>query len=96
MKNFIIQINKYKENDNQPDYRIVAKDGEEFVEIGGGWKKKDKNNSPYISCSLKNTYQDKAGYEISTEMPSNSQNDPLDESFDQTRPNTPQDDEVIF
>lgn len=67
MRNFIIQKNSYKKNDNEPDYRLVAKDGDEFISCGAGWKKTDKNGNAYISCSLSRPYGDKPGYNLVSE-----------------------------
>lgn len=80
IKTFVIQANKYKETDSQPDVRAVGKDGEEFVEIGAGWKKQDKNNKPYISVQLSKEYGDKEGYVVITEKEYNklNANMPLD------------------
>lgn len=67
MKNFILQKNKFKDTDQKPDYRLVAKEGDDFVEIGGGWKKQDKNGDVYVSCTLSKTHGEKKGYKIVTE-----------------------------
>lgn len=40
--------NDRKEKPNQPDYRITAKIGEDWQNVGAGWKKesKDKGSDP--------------------------------------------------
>ena len=53
--------NGRKEKDNQPDYILSAKIGEEFVEIGAGFIKQGKSDK-YISIALKKPYKDKKGY----------------------------------
>lgn len=67
--NLTVNKNK-KEGDNLPNYKLSTRDGEEFIEIGGAWKKQDKNNQTYISIGLANafdkenkplTYQNKNG-----------------------------------
>lgn len=51
--NFQIFKNKYKQKDNQPDYKISTRDNDGmFIEIGAGWKKEMKNGEVYISCRL--------------------------------------------
>ena len=52
-----------KENDNQPDYRLSAKIGEDYVDIGAGWIKESKNGK-YISFKLRDVYREKDGYVI--------------------------------
>ena len=61
---FAIFRNKYKESDKQPDYKMSTKDGEEFVEIGACWLKEGKDGDKYFSCKLRESFQDKPGYEI--------------------------------
>ncbi len=73
--NFIIQKNNFKDTDNKPDYRIVAKDGEEFVTVGAGWKKQDKAGNAYISCTLSKSFNGKPGYRIASEAPESPQSD---------------------
>ena len=59
MKNFTITKNKFKkEGSSMPDYRMSAKIGEEFVEIGGCWLKEDKNKQKFFSCKLSDLYVD--------------------------------------
>jgi uncharacterized protein (DUF736 family) len=48
----IFKNDKKKEGSNQPDYRISAKVGDVYEEIGGGWIK-DSKSGKYISCSVK-------------------------------------------
>ena len=95
MKNFIIQINKFKDSDTKPDYRIVAKEGEEFLEIGAGWKKQDSSGKAYISCSLSKPYNDKKGYEIVQEGAPESKTDVLS-NVNEEVVNTDDNDEIDF
>lgn len=60
---FIIQKCE-KKTDKSPDRRIVAKIGDNFVQIASGWVKTDKNGNQYVSCVMSKPYQDKKGYEI--------------------------------
>ena len=52
-----------KEKDNQPDYSISAKIGEEYVTIGAGWIKESQNGK-FISCKLSEPYKERPGFEI--------------------------------
>jgi len=61
-----------KKSDKQPDYRLSAKVGEEYVEIGAGWIKEGKGGSKFISCQLSKPYKDKKGYgleEVKSDTP---------------------------
>jgi uncharacterized protein (DUF736 family) len=56
------QNNKTK--DTQPDYVVRAKVGEEFIEVGAGWKKTTSKGTMFLSLSLdadglKKVYKDK-------------------------------------
>lgn len=63
IKNFsIFKVDK-KNKDNDPDYRISAKIGDEYKEIGAGWIK-DGSKSKYISCQLSKPYKDRKGFQI--------------------------------
>lgn len=56
-KSITLTVNKNKKiGDNLPDYKLSTKDGEDFIEIGGAWKKQDKNNQSYISIGLANAF----------------------------------------
>ena len=57
IKQFIIQLNNNKQSEKAPDRRISAKVGEEWKEIAGGWKKKDKNGNDYIFCKMAEPYE---------------------------------------
>lgn len=59
-----------KENEKQPDYRLSAKVGEEFVEIGVGWIK-EGNSGKFISFKLADIYKDRSGWKIVEEKPDN-------------------------
>lgn len=52
-----------KQADHLPDYRINAKIGEEYREIGAGWVKSGKTGK-YISVKLSKPYKGKQGYTI--------------------------------
>lgn len=72
IKNFSIFKVTDKKNETQPDYRISAKVGENFVEIGAGWIK-ESNGGKYISCKLSDKYVDhtkgtkRDGFHIATD-----------------------------
>lgn len=63
IQNAALFKNGRKEKDNQPDYILSAKIGEEFVEIGAAFLKEGKNGK-YFSIALKKPYKDKKGYYI--------------------------------
>lgn len=67
MKNFAIFRNTNKQSDNEPDYRISAKIGDNYEEIGAGWTKEGKSGK-FISCQLRKSYKDKKGLIISEEQ----------------------------
>ncbi len=49
-ESFLIFKNKdKKEGSNQPDYRVVMRDGDNFVTWGAGWIK-DGKSGKFISC----------------------------------------------
>lgn len=50
--NFSIFKNKFKKNENQPDYKMSAKEGEKYIEIGACWIKKTKDGTTFLSCKL--------------------------------------------
>jgi uncharacterized protein (DUF736 family) len=52
-----------KKNENSPDYRLTAKVGEEYVDVGAGWVK-DGKSGKYISFQLSKPYQDKSGFAL--------------------------------
>lgn len=70
MQNFSIFKNNKKEKENQPDYNISCKIGEEYQNIGGCWIK-ESNGNKFFSCRLNSTYQNKPGYTIEVELPKN-------------------------
>lgn len=47
-----------KKADNQPDYRMSAKDEDTFYDIGACWIKKDKNGNTFLSCKLGDVWKD--------------------------------------
>jgi len=63
IKNFSIFKVSEKKNDAQPDYRISAKVGEAYVDVGAGWIK-DSKAGKYISVKLRDEYQDKCGFAL--------------------------------
>ena len=53
-----------KTKETQPDYKISAKVGTEFIDCGAGWKKLSAKGTTYLSLSLdadalKQVYKDK-------------------------------------
>lgn len=44
--------NTKKEKDNQPDWRLTMKSGEEFIDVGGGWNKESKTGVKFVSLKL--------------------------------------------
>ena len=67
IKNFNCFKVTEKKNDKQPDYRLSAKIGEEYVEIGAGWVKENPKGK-YISFKLADQFQDKKGYSLIEEV----------------------------
>lgn len=65
MENFVIFKNEYKEKENQPDYRVRTKDGEEYVDWGACWAKQGSKGQ-YLSCT-KSKPMDKKPHEQSLE-----------------------------
>jgi len=55
-----------KEKESQPDYRLSAKVGDKFVEVGGGWIKQGEHTK-YISFKLSDAYKEKSGFVIMEE-----------------------------
>lgn len=64
MKTLAIFKNNYKDNENQPDFKIMAKNGDELKEVGAAWKKQDKNGNTFLSGKLQEQYGEKPGFEI--------------------------------
>lgn len=50
MENFTIFKNTYKQKENQPDYKVSVKNGDNYEEWGACWKKQG-NNGAYLSCT---------------------------------------------
>lgn len=50
--NFSIFKNKFKKSENQPDYKMSAKQDDKFIEIGACWIKQSKDGTQYLSCKL--------------------------------------------
>ena len=58
IKSFSIFKNTKKaEGSKQPDYKLSAKIGDEYVEIGGGWIK-DGKSGKFISVKLSDAWAD--------------------------------------
>lgn len=53
-----------KKNEKEPDYRLTAKVGDEFIEIGAGWIKESAKGTKYISFSLSKPYKDRKGWKL--------------------------------
>lgn len=58
-----LTVNKNKKPENNlPDFNMSVKAGEnpdgtgKFINVGGGWKKQDKNGQTYMSLSLATAY----------------------------------------
>jgi hypothetical protein len=83
IKNFSIFKVTEKKSENQPDYKISAKIGEEFVEVGAGWIK-DGKSSKYISCKLSDPYADhvkgtkRDGFHLAVDEMGNAKSYPVD------------------
>lgn len=59
MDNFLVFKNKFKkEGTKQPDYKVMTREGDKFVEWGAGWIK-DGKTGKYISCSKSKPREDK-------------------------------------
>ena len=70
IKNFSIFKNQNKKKDTQPDYRLSTKIGDEYVDIGAGWKKTSKDGtSSFISVKLSDAYETRAGFHLEIEVP---------------------------
>ena len=65
IQNLYLFKNGRKEKDNQPDYVLQAKIGEEFTEVGAAFLK-DGKNGKFFSIALKKPYKDKKGYYLET------------------------------
>lgn len=70
----IMLFQNTKTKDTQPDYVARAKVGEEFIDVGGGWKKESAKGTVYLSLSLdtnglKKVYNEKYGHLTSAGTP---------------------------
>lgn len=61
IQNFTITVMDNNGNENLPTRKISTKIGDNFVQVGSGWVKKDKNGNPFISCKLKDEYKKEDG-----------------------------------
>ena len=65
MKEFLIFRNDQKEEGSKkPDFRLMAKINNTFVEIGGGWIRKSKKGTSMISCLLSKPYKERKGWHL--------------------------------
>lgn len=67
IKNFSCFKVTEKKNEKAPDYRLSAKVGDEYVEIGAGWVKTTEKGK-YISFALSKPFNGNAGFVISEEV----------------------------
>lgn len=63
IKNIAIFKNSDKTSDKQPDYRLNAKVGEKYVEVGAGWIK-DGAKGKFISVKFSEPYGERSGWEL--------------------------------
>lgn len=66
LKNFSCFKVGEKKSATSPDYRLTAKVGEQFVEIGAGWIKEGPKGK-FISFKLSDPYQERSGWELKEE-----------------------------
>ena len=75
MKQFLIFKSQEKKNEKSPDFDLRANIDGKFVSIGGGWNRKTKQGTPFISCQLAKPYQDRKGWELRPEALKNESNE---------------------
>lgn len=63
IKNFACFKVGEKKNDSQPDYRLSAKVGDDYVDIGAGWVKEGKSGK-FISFKLSDAYKENDGWAL--------------------------------
>lgn len=63
IKEFTIWKNNKKTKDTQPDYNICFTEDNTFKYVGVAWKR-ESNGKTFLSCKLRDVYQDKVGYHI--------------------------------
>jgi len=65
-KSFTIFKNTKKKPDSkEPDFNLMMQlETKEYVNIGGGWSRKSKSGTNFISCLLSKQYQDRMGYHL--------------------------------
>lgn len=63
-KGFTIFKNTHKKGEKEPDFNLMMKVGEDFVNVGGGWSRKSKTGTNFISCLLSKPYLDRKGYHL--------------------------------
>lgn len=64
MKEFLIFKATEKNNDKSPDFKLSAKIGDKFVNIGAGWNRKSAKGTPFISCLLAKPFKDMKGFHL--------------------------------
>lgn len=65
IREFLIFRNEKKQpNSKEPDFRLNAKQGEEWVNIAVGWNRVSPKGTKMISCVLAKPFKDKPGYKI--------------------------------
>ncbi len=68
INNFTVWKVDKKDSDKSPDYKAMVKVNDKWIEVAAGWTK-SAGEKKYISFSLKKTYQDKPGWELSPLLP---------------------------
>ncbi len=68
IKSFAIFKNQNKKDEKHPDYRISAKIGEKYEDIGAGWIKEGKSGK-FVSCKLSDPRDTRPGYHVEVELP---------------------------
>lgn len=63
IKNISIFKVSEKRSETSPDYRVTAKIGEAFVDVGAGWVK-ESTKGKFISIKFNDQYQDKCGFAL--------------------------------
>lgn len=63
IKNISIFKVTEKKNEKSPDYRVTAKVGEGFIDVGAGWIK-DSAKGKFISIKFKDQYNEQCGFAL--------------------------------
>ena len=65
IREFLIFRNEKKQpNSKEPDFRLSAKSGEEWINIAVGWNRVSPKGTKMISCVMAKPFKDKPGYKI--------------------------------